>query len=187
MISLLNSTKYVKKNSHQFFSTSCKIQKRWGHFTLIWQGQHCCWQCSVAKLCLTLCDPLGCSTPGFLVFPCPYWGLVRLMSIESVMLCNHLILCCPLLLLPSIFPRGLFQWVGSSHQVAKVLELQLQHQFFQRIFRVDFLWDGLVWSPCSPRTLESSLAPQFESINSLALSLLYGPALTSIHDYLEKP
>ena len=130
--------------------------------------------------CLTLCNPMDCSPPGFLVFPCPYWSLLKLMSIESVMLSNHLILCSPLLLLPSIFPQGLFQWVGSSHQVAKVLELQLQHQFFQRIFRVDFLWDGLVWSPCSPRTLESSLAPQFESINSLALSLLYGPALTSI-------
>ena len=48
------------------------------------------------------------------------------------MLSNHLILCHPLLLLPSIFPRirVFFQWVGSSHQVAKVLELQLRHQSF---------------------------------------------------------
>jgi len=46
----------------------------------------------------------------------------------------------PLLLLPSIFPASdLFQWVGSLHQVAKVLELQLQHQSFQWIFRVYFL------------------------------------------------
>ena len=44
--------------------------------------------------------------------------------------------------------QGLFHWVGSSHQVAKVLELQLQHQSFQWIFRVDFLSDWLVWSPC---------------------------------------
>ena len=46
--------------------------------------------------------------------------------------------------------QGLFQWVSSSHQVAKVLEFQLQHQSFQWIFRVDFLYDWLVWS-CSPR------------------------------------
>ena len=71
--------------------------------------------------------------------------------------------------------QGLFQWVSSSHQVAKVLELHLQHQPFQWIFRVD-LWDGFVWSPCSPRDCqESSPTPQFESINSLALSFLYGP------------
>ena len=59
------------------------------------------------------------------------------MSIESVMPSNHLILCHPLLLLPSIFPSiSLFQWVGSSHQVAQVLEHQLQHESFQWIFRV---------------------------------------------------
>ena len=46
---------------------------------------------------------------------------------------------------------GLFQWVGSSHQLAKVLELQLRHQSFQWIFRTDFLYDWLIWSPCSPR------------------------------------
>ena len=60
------------------------------------------WCCSVAKLCLTLCDPMDCSMPGFPVFhslsefdqtQCP-----------SVMASNHLILCHPLLLLPSIFP-----------------------------------------------------------------------------------
>ena len=67
------------------------------------------------------------------------WSLFKFISIESVMLSNHLIL----LLSPSAFAlilsqhQGLFQWVGSSHQVAKVLELQ--HQSFQWIFRVDFL------------------------------------------------
>ena len=48
--------------------------------------------------------------------------------------------------------QGLFQWVCSSDQRAQyVLELQLQHQSFQWIVRVDFLQDWLVWSPCSPR------------------------------------
>ena len=81
---------------------------------------------------------------------------------------------------------GLFQWVGSSHQADKILELQLQHQSFQWIFSVDFLYDWLVWSPCSPRdSRESSPTPQFKSINSLALSLLYGSTLISIHDHGE--
>ena len=73
-------------------------------------------------------------------------SLLKFMSIESVMLFNHLILCHPLLLLPSIFPRirvfsneSSLKWVVSLHQVVKVLELQLQHQSFQRIFRADFL------------------------------------------------
>ena len=61
---------------------------------------------------------------------------------------------------------------------------QLQHQSFQWIFRTDFLQDGLVGSPCSPRnSQESSPTPQFKSINSLALSFLYNPTLTSIYDY----
>ena len=76
--------------------------------------------------------------------------------------------------------QGLFKWVSSSHQVAKVLEFQLQHQSFQWLFRTDFLWDGLIWSPCRPRdSQESSPTPQFKSINSLVLSSLYSP--THIH------
>ena len=59
-------------------------------------------------------------------------SLLKLMSIESVMPSNHLILCHPLLLPPSVFPSiRSFQSINSSHQVAKVLEFQLQHQPFQ--------------------------------------------------------
>ena len=80
--------------------------------------------------------------------------------------------------------QGLIQWVGLSDQVAKVLELQIQHQPFQWIFRTYFLYYLLVWSPCCPRdSQESSPTPQFKSINSSALSSLYSPALTSVHDY----
>ena len=64
-------------------------------------------------------------------------SLLRLMSTELMMPSNHLILFSPDLNLSQ--HQSLFQWVGSSHQVAKVLELQLQHQSFQWIFRVDFL------------------------------------------------
>ena len=58
---------------------------------------------SVSHLCPTVCDPMICSTPGHPVHhnPC---SILKLMSIESVMPCNHLILCRPRLLLPSIFP-----------------------------------------------------------------------------------
>ena len=77
-----------------------------------------------------------------------------------------------------------FPWVNSSHEVAKVLEFQLQHHSIQRNSRVDLLQNGLVGSPCSPRdSQESSPTPQFKSINSLALSLLHSPTLTSIHDH----
>ena len=78
--------------------------------------------------------------------------------------------------------QGLFQWVSTLNQVVQVLELQ--HKSFQWIFRIDFLWDWLVLSPFCPRdSQETSPAPQFKSINSSALNLFYGPALTSIPDY----
>ena len=80
--------------------------------------------------------------------------------------------------------QGLFKSVSSLHQVAKVLEVQLQHQSFQWIFRTDFLYDELVRSPCSPRdSQESSPILQFKSTNSLVLSFLYGATLTS-HPYM---
>jgi len=58
--------------------------------------------CSITQLCPTLCNPMDCSTPGSLSFTISQ-SLLKLMSIQSVMLSNHLILCCPLLLPPSIF------------------------------------------------------------------------------------
>ena len=80
--------------------------------------------------------------------------------------------------------QGLFQCVSSSHHVAKVLKLHLQHQSFQWIFRTDFFYDGLVGSPCSPRdSQKSSPTPEFKSINSSAFSFLYSPTLTTIHLY----
>ena len=80
--------------------------------------------------------------------------------------------------------QSLFQWVNSSHEVAKVLEFQLQHHFFQRNPRADLLQNGLLGSPCSPRdSQESSPTPQFKCINSSLLRLLHSPSLTSIHDH----
>ena len=107
-------------------------------------------------------------------------SLLKLTSIGSVMPSNHLILCPPLSFLPSIFP-SIRVFSNESHQVAKVLEFQLQHQSFQWILRTDILWDWLVGSPFSPKdSQESSPIPQFKSIDSSELSSLYDPALTFI-------
>ena len=113
-------------------------------------------------------------------------SLLKLMSIKSVIPSNHLILCRPVFLLPSIFPniRVFSNESALLYQVTIILEFQLQHQSFQWIFRTNILSDGLVGSPCSPRdSQESSPTPQFKSINSLPLSLLCDPTFTSVHDY----
>ena len=139
--------------------------------------------CSVAKLCLTLCNPMDCSMPGFPV----HHQLLELPQTHVHRVGDAIQPSHPLSSpSPPAFNlsqhQGLFQWVSSSHEVAKVLELQ--HQSFQWIFRADFFYYWLVGSPCSPRdSQESSPAPQFESINSLMHSLLYVPIFTSLHDH----
>ena len=95
-------------------------------------------------------------------------SLLKLMSTKSVTPSNHFILSPPSPLALSLSQHQvLFQSVSSLYQVAKVMELQ--HRSFQWIFRVDFLYDWLVWSPCCPReSQESSSATvpkcQLESI-----------------------
>ena len=110
------------------------------------------------------------------------WSLLKLMSTESVMPSNHLILCHPLLLLPSIFPTiRVF-----SNESALCIRWPKYWSFSFKIspynehlglvsFRMD--WLDLV------EVQGSSPAPQFKSINSSALSFLHSPTLTSIHDH----
>ena len=94
----------------------------------------------VTQSCPTLCDPMDCSTPGFLV----HHQLLKLTQTHVHWVSDAIPPSHPL---SSPFPpafnlsqhQGLFQWVSSSHQVAKVFEFQLQHQSFQWIFRNDFL------------------------------------------------
>ena len=113
-------------------------------------------------------------------------SLPKLMSIESVMPSNHLLLCHPLLHRPSILPRiRIF-----SNELALPVR---QPKYWSFSFNMSpsneypgliSFQDELVGSPCSPRdSQESSSTPQFKRINSLALSFLYSPTLTSIHDY----
>ena len=144
---------------------------------------------SVAQSCPTLCDPMNGSTPGLPV----HHHLPEFTQTHVHRVCDAIQSSHPR---SSPSPPGpnppqhqrLFQWVNSSHEVAKVLESQPQHHSFQRNPRVDLLQNALVGSPCSPRdSQESSPTPQFKSINSLALSLLHSPTLTSIHNHRKKP
>ena len=111
------------------------------------------------------------------------WSLLRLVSIESVMPFNYLILCHPLLFLASIFPSIR---VFSNESVFRIrwpkYWFQLQHQSYQWIVRTDFLKNGLVLLAVQG-TQDSSPTPQFKSINSSVLRFLYSPTLPSIHDY----
>ena len=113
-------------------------------------------------------------------------SLLKLMSIKLVMPSNHLILCRPLFLLPSIF---LSIGVFSNESVLCIRWPQYWSFSFSIIPskknpRADLLQNGLVGSPCSPRdSQESSPTPQFKSINSSALRFLHSPTLTPIHDH----
>ena len=138
---------------------------------------------SLAQSCLTLCDPMDCSTPGFPV-------CLQLLELAQTHVhqvgdaIQPLILCCPLLLLPSVFPSiRVFSSVSSLYQVAKILVSALA-SVLPKNTQDWFPSEWLVGSPCSPRdSQESSPTPQFKSINSSALSFLHSPTLASIHDY----
>ena len=110
------------------------------------------------------------------------WNLLKLVSIESVMPSNHLILCHTLLLPPSVFPsiRVFFNDSALCIRWPKYWRFSISpsNEYSGLIpYRI-----GLI-SLLSKDSQESFPAAQFKTINSSALSLLYGPTLTSIHDY----
>ena len=108
------------------------------------------------------------------------WSLLNLMSIESVMPSNHLILCCPLLLPPSIFPSiRVFSNESALHiRCPKYwsfsFSINPSNEYLGLISFTTNWFDPLA---------ESSPSPQFKSISFLTLSPPYGPTLTSIHDH----
>ena len=135
--------------------------------------------------CVRLCDPMNCSTPGLPVHhQLPEFTQTHVHRISDAIQPSHpLSSPSPPAPNPSQH-QSLFQWVNSSHKVAKVLEFQLQHHSLRRNPRADLLQNGLVGSPCSPKdSQESSPTPQFKSINFSALSFLHSPTLTSVHDH----
>ena len=140
---------------------------------------------SVAQLGPTLCDPMNRSMPGLPIHhQLPEFTQTHVHQVSGAIQPSHpLSSPTPPASNPSQH-QILFQWVNSSHEVAKVPEFQLQHHSFQRNPRADLHQNGLVRSPCSPRhSQESSPIPQFKSINSSVLSFLHSPTLTSIHDH----
>ena len=140
----------------------------------------CC--CPVTQLCLTLCGPVDCSTPGLpVLYHLPELTQIHVHWFGDAIQPSHPLSSPSPPALNLSQHQGLFQWVGSPHQMAKVLEFQLQHQSFQWVIRIVFLWDRLVCCPGDSQ--ESSPTPQFKSIDSSVLSLLYGPMVTSIPDY----
>ena len=95
---------------------------------------------SVTQSCLTLCDPMDCSTPGFpVLYHLPEFAQTHVYWVSDAIQPSHPLLPPSPPALNLSQHQSLFHWVSSSHQVAEVLELQPQHQSFQRIFRVDFL------------------------------------------------
>ena len=119
----------------------------------------------VAQPYLTLCDPMNCSTldsPVHHQIPEPAQTHVHWVG-DAIQPSHPLSSPSPPAF--NLFQhQGLFKWVSSSHQGAKVLEFQLQYQSFQWPFRTDFLYDGLVGSPCCPRdSQEYSPVPQLKA------------------------
>ena len=135
----------------------------------------CC--CSVTQLGLTLCDPRDCSLPSFPVHhQPPEFAQTHVHRVGDATQPSHPLSvtpfssCCQSFPARGFFPISQFFTAGGQSIGASA--------------STPVLRDWLIWSPCCPRdSQESSPAPQFEGINCLALNLLYGPTLTSIHDY----
>ena len=128
---------------------------------------------------------MDCSTPGFPVFHClPEFAQTHVHWVGDAIQPSHPLspLSPPALNLSQ--HQSVFHWVSSSHQVAKVMELKLQHQSFQWMLRVDFLLRLTrlisLQSKELSRVFSSTTIWRHQFFDA---QLLYGPTLTSIHDY----
>ena len=127
---------------------------------------------SVAQSCPTLCNPMDWSTPGFPVHH--QLPVAQTHVHQSVMVSNHRILCCPLLLPSILLSMRIF-----SNESVLCIRWSKDWSFSSSIHPSNE-YSELI----SPRdSQESSPTPQFKSINSSMLSFLYSPTLTSIHNY----
>ena len=115
------------------------------------------------------------------------WSSLKLMSIQSVMPSSHLILCCPLLLLPLVAPsiRVFYNESILRMRWPKYWSFSFSNSSSnEHPGLISFTMDWLDFiAEISRVSQESSPTPQFKSINFLVLSFLYGPTLTTIHDY----
>ena len=137
--------------------------------------------CSVVKSCLTLCKPMDCSTPGF---PVLHYILeiaqTHVHWVGDAIQSSHPLFS--LLLPPSIFPSIR---VFSSESVLHIRWPKTEVSTSASVLPMNIQnWFPLGLTPCCPRDSKvSSATSWFKSINSLVLSFLYSPTLTSIHDY----
>ena len=140
---------------------------------------------SVTQSCLTLCDPMGCSTPGFPVHhQLPKFAQIHVYPVGDAIQPSHPLSSSS----PPIFNlsqgQDLFQWVSSSHQVARVLEFSASASVFPMNIQDWFPWGltGLISLQFKvlSRVFSNTTVQKHQF---LSLSFLYGPALTSIHDY----
>ena len=125
---------------------------------------------------------MNCSTPGFSVHHyVPEFAQTQVHWVSDAIQPSHLLSSPSPLALNFSQHQGLFQWVSSSHHVAKVLELQLQHQSFQWVFRIDFLWDWLVWSLCCPRESQKSTLAHSSKASVLQCSAFFMVQLSYLY------
>ena len=162
----------VQDTQVQFLGWEDLLEKRMGQLSLVVQS------------CLTFATSWTAACQASLSIT-NSWSVLKLMPIKSVMPYNHLILCYPLILPPSIFPSIR---VFSSESVLCVRSQNIAVSTSPSVFPMNVQdWFPLRWSPFSPRnSQESSPTPQFKSVNSSVLSFLYSPTLTSIHEYWKK-
>jgi len=172
---------YIHVYTHIYTHTQNTHTYIYAHIYIMHLYAYCC---SLAKSCLTLCDPMDCSTPGFpILLHLPEFAQTLVYWV--LMSPNHLILCCSLTLLSTIF-RSIRVF---SNDLALCIRWPKYWSFNFSIspsseysglisFRID--WFNLLTVQGS---LKSLSAPQFEGINSLMFSFLYGPVLTSLHHY----
>ena len=139
---------------------------------------------SVAQSCPTLCNPMNCTMPGLPVHHQP-WGLLKLMSVELVMPTNHLILCCPLPLLPSIFPSiKVFSNESALCSGGQSIGVSVSTSVLPKNTQD---WSPLGWtgwislqSKGLSRVFSSTTVQKHQFFGAQSF---YDPALTSVHDY----
>ena len=160
------------------FSNNCMVflswsDLDWSNVVVVVQSLSCVW---------LFVTPWTIACQAFMSFTISQ-SLLKLVSFESVMPSNHLILCHPLLLLPSIFPtiRGFSNELVLHIRWPKYWSFSFSssNEYSGQIsFRMD--WFDLL---AVQGTLKTSPTPQFKSISSSSFSLLYSLTFTSIHDY----
>ena len=135
----------------------------------------------VTQSCLTLCDPMDCSMLGFPVYhQLPEPTQTHVHHISDAIQPSHPLLSPSPPALDLSQHQGLYKWVSSLYQVA---EVGVSASASVLPMNVSFRIDRLDLLAVQATLQESSSIPQFKSINSLALSFLYSPTLTFIHDY----